>query len=281
MKKRLLLITALAVLFIICSVSPAISAAKTKMKYEDYLAQLEQWREREQAALEQIGTLEHDIATLQEEIDKLNQQIESEWEEIYAIAGVTKGDLDAWMVEFNNYNAEIDEFGKETPEGIFNRQAELDAFDMKLAEFVESKAGCLSEYFAKTSETAATLRSIRSRMAKPRTLFYNVATGDYLWKIAGMKDHYNDPMKWMRIYTVNVDQIDNPDLIFPGQRFAVPLDIDRKTQYLVRGGDFLYGIAESLYGDPFKWRKLHESNQKFIEDPNLIYPEMILTLPSN
>ncbi len=83
----------------------------------------------------------------------------------------------------------------------------------------------------------------------------------------------------MRIYSVNADQIDNPDLIFPQQRFTVPLDVDKKSQYLVIKGDYLYGIAEKVYGDPFKWRSLYDANTNMIEDPNAIYPEMILSLP--
>ncbi|MBN2407303.1 MAG: LysM peptidoglycan-binding domain-containing protein [Elusimicrobia bacterium] len=47
---------------------------------------------------------------------------------------------------------------------------------------------------------------------------------DCLWNIAGKKDIYNDPWKWKRIYKANSRIINDPDLIFPGQRLAIPRD---------------------------------------------------------
>jgi nucleoid-associated protein YgaU len=44
--------------------------------------------------------------------------------------------------------------------------------------------------------------------------------GDSLSKIA--KQFYGDAQQWRRIYEANRDQIQNPDLIHPGQTFRVP-----------------------------------------------------------
>jgi nucleoid-associated protein YgaU len=49
---------------------------------------------------------------------------------------------------------------------------------------------------------------------------YVVAAGDSLSKIA--KRYYGDANKWNRIYEANRDQIQNPDLIHPGQRLTIP-----------------------------------------------------------
>ena len=49
---------------------------------------------------------------------------------------------------------------------------------------------------------------------------YTVVGGDSLSKIA--KRFYGDPMQWKRIFEANRDQIDNPDLIHPGQVFVIP-----------------------------------------------------------
>ena len=45
---------------------------------------------------------------------------------------------------------------------------------------------------------------------------------DCLWRIAEYKHIYNDPFKWTRIYKANKGQIQNPDLIYPGQVFEIP-----------------------------------------------------------
>jgi nucleoid-associated protein YgaU len=49
---------------------------------------------------------------------------------------------------------------------------------------------------------------------------YTVVKGDSLSKIA--KRFYGDAQQWRRIYEANRDQIQNPDLIHPGQTLRVP-----------------------------------------------------------
>jgi len=49
---------------------------------------------------------------------------------------------------------------------------------------------------------------------------YTVKSGDSLSKIA--KHHYGDASKWHAILDANRDQIDNPDLIQPGQVLKLP-----------------------------------------------------------
>ena len=49
---------------------------------------------------------------------------------------------------------------------------------------------------------------------------YVVQTGNSLWRIA--KRTYGDGIEFTLIYEANVEQIGDPDLIFPGQIFALP-----------------------------------------------------------
>lgn len=49
---------------------------------------------------------------------------------------------------------------------------------------------------------------------------YEVERGDTLWDIADRL--LQDPFRWQRIWKANQARIDDPDLIFPGQRFAIP-----------------------------------------------------------
>ncbi len=50
--------------------------------------------------------------------------------------------------------------------------------------------------------------------------YYEVRSGDCLWTIA--KNKYNEGIAWIKIFKANQDQIENPDLIFPYQRFILP-----------------------------------------------------------
>ncbi len=54
---------------------------------------------------------------------------------------------------------------------------------------------------------------------------YTVASGDSLSKIA--KNQYGKSGKWRAIYDANRDQLDDPDLIHPGQVLRIPaIDLD-------------------------------------------------------
>ena len=54
---------------------------------------------------------------------------------------------------------------------------------------------------------------------------YTVVRGDNLWNISGKSSIYGDPYQWPLIYKANRSQINDPDLILPGQNF----DIDRNA----------------------------------------------------
>ncbi len=45
---------------------------------------------------------------------------------------------------------------------------------------------------------------------------------DCLWNIAKKGRFYGDPWKWKRIFRANRDKIEDPDLIYPGQRLTIP-----------------------------------------------------------
>jgi nucleoid-associated protein YgaU len=55
---------------------------------------------------------------------------------------------------------------------------------------------------------------------KAATNTYTVKAGDTLSAIA--KREYGDASQWRKIYEANRDQIDNPDLIHPGQELKIP-----------------------------------------------------------
>jgi nucleoid-associated protein YgaU len=58
-------------------------------------------------------------------------------------------------------------------------------------------------------------------------VIYNKKKRDCLWRIAGKV--YSNARLWPLIYMANKDQIKDPDLIFPGQRFVIP-DVPEKKE---------------------------------------------------
>ena len=56
--------------------------------------------------------------------------------------------------------------------------------------------------------------------AAPQKEYYTVKSGDSLSKIA--KQVYGDASAWHKIHQANLDQIKDPNLIQPGQKFLIP-----------------------------------------------------------
>jgi nucleoid-associated protein YgaU len=61
-------------------------------------------------------------------------------------------------------------------------------------------------------------------VGEPATQTYTVVKGDSLSKIA--KHFYGNASRWRRIFDANRDQLDDPDLIKPGQVLKIPADTD-------------------------------------------------------
>jgi uncharacterized protein YidB (DUF937 family) len=61
----------------------------------------------------------------------------------------------------------------------------------------------------------------------PQEQWYTVVAGDSLSKIA--KRFYSDANQWRKIYDANRDQLENPDLIHPGQKLKIPTPAPQKS----------------------------------------------------
>lgn len=72
------------------------------------------------------------------------------------------------------------------------------------------------------SGAASTAPTITDTEVEPKT--YTVVKGDSLSKIA--KREYGSANRWRAIFEANRDQLDDPDLIKPGQVLKIPADTD-------------------------------------------------------
>ncbi len=77
---------------------------------------------------------------------------------------------------------------------------------------------------------------------------YTVESGDNLWNISGMGSVYGNPYQWPLIYKANSDQIEDADLIFPGQVFSIPTasdaEIDAAVEHAKTRGAWSIGEVE-------------------------------------
>jgi len=83
-----------------------------------------------------------------------------------------------------------------------------------------------AEEARRRAEEEARRRGDEEAWRKAHPPNYVVQRGDYLWRIAGMDKIYQASKFWPLIYDANRNQIDDPDLIYPGQDLTIPREMD-------------------------------------------------------
>ncbi|MFN3821078.1 MAG: LysM peptidoglycan-binding domain-containing protein [bacterium] len=256
--------------------------SQERMKYEDYIKELKALQDREASLKEQIETEKRAIENLKAQIASLEAQIQEAWAEIYAILGTDEETYRAFIARIDELEKRILALERLTPQQLLAQITELEGVERELRELENHFLTRMKK--VKERLAGLNMRVNRLRASLPRSQYdvYSVVRGDYLWKIAKKPDIYNDPWKWLRIWSYNRTTIKDPDLIYPKQELKIPRQLSR-DEYLVRKGDYLRKIAANpeVYGDPFQWTKIYQANKhgKFLSDANRIYPEMILNIP--
>ena len=253
--------------------------AQEEMTMDEYNAQLQQWAQREQAAQAEIANCDAQIASTRAEISQAESDIRSTWAEIYREIGTTEAEVNAYRRELEDLDRQLNALGALSPEELFKRRKELDAIEEAVNEKKESRIYTLTEMRNRIAGLEGKIAQLRAKMPKGMYDEYTVMHGDYLWRISGKS--YGDPMQWIRIYSFNTDQIQDPDLVYPDQIFKIHRE-NSPNEYLVSRGDNLFKISGNMdvMADPTKWRELYEANQQAIGDePDLIYPYQVLKIP--
>ncbi|RJP68600.1 MAG: LysM peptidoglycan-binding domain-containing protein [Ignavibacteriales bacterium] len=183
----------------------------------------EEWQNEMTRLTDQKASLSTELDAIKADVTKLRntkvQTVEDCMDELYAMVGANKADIEAYRKQVAELNGKI--MRKEGTKA--DLQAELDALK-------KNKISALPEFFDKVHNQMQ--RSLDAWVEAPKEIMYTVVKGDCLWNIAKKKEHYANPFAWPKIYQANRDQIKNPDLIYPKQIFKIPnLTEEEKAKY--------------------------------------------------
>ena len=208
---------------ILVSLPLNVMAQTQKMKYKDYLAELERWRAREQVARAAIAEEDALQADLRDQIQQVDAETESVWDEIFALLGVTRQDYEQFQGELADLESQVRGLQALSPEQLYQRRDEVDAAEEKFGDLRGNPCALIPRDERRLNALARDIEALKARIPGPRSEQYSVVSGDCLWRIAGKSRFYSDPYKWLRIWSANLDKINDPDLIFPQQIFYHPL----------------------------------------------------------
>ena len=145
-------------------------------------------------------------------------------EQAIADAKAANAEAGALGFEWRDTGTLIEQAEKALADGDEEKALELANKALAQAEAAKAQAAAEKQKFldrTKGDELAASM-AVGSGDAADS---YTVVRDDNLWNISGKSSIYGDPYQWPLIYKANRSQINDPDLIFPGQTF----DIDRNA----------------------------------------------------
>ena len=273
----------LSILLAVLMIGLASSAfAEEKMTREEYVAKLAEYTQGEEQANAQLAELNAQIAALQSQLSGLDADITALDQAILSSVGASAAAVAGFGKELDGILSQLEGLMSLAPEALYmHHRIELGDIAAQVAEFKANKISALPEMAAKLSRIDDMLNQLQSRGIRDLKQFdYTVIKGDHLWGIADRETIYNDPYMWPRIYRANSDQVSDPDLIYTDQVLAIPVAVG-SNQYLVQGGDFLFKIAQTVYGDPTKWHKILSANDAQIVEKDMIFPAQVLDIPAN
>ncbi|NQT25512.1 LysM peptidoglycan-binding domain-containing protein [candidate division KSB1 bacterium] len=278
----LVLLSVTAILLFLFSGLAMAQEEESKLKMDEYKAELAGYETREAEAGAKIAALESENAALKAEIEATQIQIDAEWETIYAAIGVSKEEVEDYRSNLGSIDSQIDGLAELSPEELFRNRDEICEIAARIEEAKGQNPAILSEMQEKLAALDGKLANLKAKV--PANIFdqYSVVKGDYLWKISKKDEIYGDALQWIRIYCVNKDQIKDPDLIQPEQVLNIARGVGQ-DEYLVVKGEWLSRIAgyAKVYNDPTKWTKLYEANKDVISDPSLVYPHQVIQIPQD
>ena len=212
--KYLLTVLSLLLLFTVSIVAQE----QEEMTSDEWQAEMARLRSQKDALNQQITDLQNDISKLKDQLNGMKSYEDCQ-NELYALVGATKADVDNFRNAVNELDGKISR--KEGPKA--DRQKDLDALK-------SNKISALPEFYDKVHNQMQS--AMDSWVEQPTEQQYTVVKGDCLWNIAKKKEFYGNGFAWPKIYKANRDKIKNPDLIYPKQIFTIPqLTDEEKAKY--------------------------------------------------
>lgn len=148
-----------------------------------------------------------------------------------AALGALKAKVDAVDAQLKPAQAEVSRLEAE----IAELEALPTSWTVKQGESLSRISG-YTEVYSDPRKWTRIYRANRDRIQDPNLIYvgwvlaiprglpgtHTVAEGEWLSRISGYWEIYNDWRQWTRIYEANKDKIKDPDMIRPGWELAIP-----------------------------------------------------------
>lgn len=191
----------------------------------------DQWKTEMATQTAKLQDLQAQSARLTKEMDSLkalstkgDADVRACEDALYAMLGVTRGDVEAFDKELTDMESRVSELQRMSDEELLTHRDEIERMDKRLAEMGKSKIALIPRYGQRVQSLQERVAGLMKSLSKEKT--YTVGTWsrnrDCLWNIAKKKDIYANPWMWPKIWQGNRDKISDPDIIHPKMVLKIP-----------------------------------------------------------
>ncbi len=199
----------------------AVAQEMTKDEWQQEVGRYTQLRNEMQAKVQQLT---NDVSGLQAQSAKLDGDVVTCMDELYAMVGSDAQKAAAYRAEIEAAEQKADELLRLSDTELATRGTEVAELAAKVKSLRDDKLSLIPDFSTRLDALDQKVASLQKAVTTEK--FYTVGrwsqTGDCLWNISKKKDIYNNAHQWPKIWVGNKDQIRNADIIHPGQKLKIP-----------------------------------------------------------
>lgn len=186
-----------------------------EMTKDDWQSKMTSLKTRQADLTTQVKSLDAELVTLQAQSTKLDGDVRSCEDALYAMLGVSRSDVEAYDKELADMEARVAELQRLSDVELLTHRDEIERMNSRLVELAKSKIAIIPRYGNRVSSLQEKVGVLLKSLQREKT--YTVGTWsrdrDCLWNIAKKRDIYDNAWMWPKIWQGNRDKIKDPDVI--------------------------------------------------------------------
>lgn len=214
-----------------------VAQAQETMSSEDWQNEMNKYTQMRDEVKAKVDNLTNQIGMLQSQREKLEADNTKCLDALYALVGSDATKAEAFRTEIANAEQTAGELLALPDAEIAARMGVVKDLDKKAKAFRANKLSLIPEFDSRISALEGNIKALMGKEVTGERIF-TVGTwsgdGHCLWHIA--EQVYADGMMWPKIFVGNRAQINNPDIIHPGQQLKIPVagELTREEKQIAR-----------------------------------------------
>jgi len=218
--------TVLTVLVVLAALlAGQVAVAQEEMTKEQWQQEMNKLTSSQESLKAQLKALQDEITAREGELSKLNGDYDKAMTDMYAMVGATPEQAAAYRSEIEALKSKADELSRLSDADLVARSGEVEELAAKTNAMWENKLSLVPEFWDGLTAVNDQVKSMQTVLAN-QVKTYTVGTWsrdrDCLWNIAKKPTIYDNAWLWPKIWQGNRDQIQDPDVIEPGQKLRIP-----------------------------------------------------------